>query len=166
MIAGSARFDEKSGQLSDAANERTSRRGQRELRGIPHGPESVILFEREGDEIAVSAEDDGARFVLVTGQPIGEPVAWSGPIGHEYAKKSFARLFKSIAKARLSKSNKVIIAIDFRTSLLPSAVSFEQRPAAVRADPVSDDKRYQPQKSNSEFRLYLRLCTYCRCKQN
>jgi len=38
------------------------------------------LFEREGDEIAVSAEDDGARFVLVTGQPIGEPVAWSGPI--------------------------------------------------------------------------------------
>jgi redox-sensitive bicupin YhaK (pirin superfamily) len=80
VIAGSARFDEKSGQLSDAANERTSRRGQRELRGISHGPESVILFEREGDEIVVSAEDDGARFVLVTGQPIGEPVAWSGPI--------------------------------------------------------------------------------------
>ena len=45
-----------------------------------HGPESVILYEREGDEIVVSAENEGTRFVLITGQPLGEPVAWAGPI--------------------------------------------------------------------------------------
>ena len=80
VIAGSARFAEKSEQPSKTVNESTSRRSQRELQAILHGPESVILFEREGDEIVVSAEDDGARFILITGQPIGEPVAWAGPI--------------------------------------------------------------------------------------
>jgi redox-sensitive bicupin YhaK (pirin superfamily) len=48
--------------------------------GTVHGPESVILYEREGDEIVVSTENEGARFILITGQPIGEPVAWAGPI--------------------------------------------------------------------------------------
>jgi redox-sensitive bicupin YhaK (pirin superfamily) len=28
----------------------------------------------------VSTENEGARFILITGQPIGEPVAWAGPI--------------------------------------------------------------------------------------
>jgi redox-sensitive bicupin YhaK (pirin superfamily) len=28
----------------------------------------------------VSAEDEPVRFLLISGQPIGEPVAWHGPI--------------------------------------------------------------------------------------
>src|SRR5438270_8889186 len=40
---------------------------------------SLILFDR-GDEVAVQAGDEGIRFLLVSGKPLGEPVAWYGPI--------------------------------------------------------------------------------------
>jgi redox-sensitive bicupin YhaK (pirin superfamily) len=40
---------------------------------------SLILFDR-GDEIVVQAGDEGIRFLLVSGKPIEEPVAWYGPI--------------------------------------------------------------------------------------
>jgi len=43
------------------------------------GVENVVLFE-DGAEIAVSAHDGGLRFLLISGKPIGEPVAWRGPI--------------------------------------------------------------------------------------
>jgi redox-sensitive bicupin YhaK (pirin superfamily) len=38
-----------------------------------------VLFDR-GDEVTVQAGDDGIRFLLVSGKPIEEPVAWYGPI--------------------------------------------------------------------------------------
>jgi redox-sensitive bicupin YhaK (pirin superfamily) len=40
---------------------------------------SLILFDR-GDEAVVQAGDDGIRFLLVSGKPLQEPVAWYGPI--------------------------------------------------------------------------------------
>jgi redox-sensitive bicupin YhaK (pirin superfamily) len=40
---------------------------------------SLVLFDR-GDEVVVQAGDDGIRFLLVSGKPIEEPVAWYGPI--------------------------------------------------------------------------------------
>lgn len=40
---------------------------------------SLILFDR-GDEVTVQAGDDGIRFLLVSGRPLEEPVAWRGPI--------------------------------------------------------------------------------------
>jgi redox-sensitive bicupin YhaK (pirin superfamily) len=40
---------------------------------------SLVLFDR-GDEVSVQAGDDGIRFLLVSGKPIEEPVAWYGPI--------------------------------------------------------------------------------------
>lgn len=40
---------------------------------------SLVLFDR-GDEIELRAGDDGIRFLLVSGQPLGEPVAWYGPV--------------------------------------------------------------------------------------
>ena len=43
------------------------------------GNRSLILFDR-GDEIVVQAGDQGIRFLLVSGKPIREPVAWHGPI--------------------------------------------------------------------------------------
>ena len=43
------------------------------------GNRSLVLFDR-GDEIVVQAGDQGIRFLLVSGQPIEEPVAWYGPI--------------------------------------------------------------------------------------
>jgi hypothetical protein len=43
------------------------------------GNRSLVLFDR-GDEIVVEAGDEGARFLLVSGEPLREPVAWRGPI--------------------------------------------------------------------------------------
>jgi quercetin 2,3-dioxygenase len=43
------------------------------------GNRSLVLFDR-GDEITVQAGDQGIRFLLVSGQPLEEPVAWYGPI--------------------------------------------------------------------------------------
>jgi hypothetical protein len=43
------------------------------------GNRSLVLFDA-GDEIAVRTGDAGCRFLLVSGRPIGEPVAWRGPI--------------------------------------------------------------------------------------
>jgi hypothetical protein len=40
---------------------------------------SLVLFDR-GDEIQVQAGEDGVRFLLVSGKPLVEPVAWYGPI--------------------------------------------------------------------------------------
>jgi quercetin 2,3-dioxygenase len=40
---------------------------------------SLLLFD-SGDEIVVQAGDDGIRFLLVSGKPLQEPVAWYGPI--------------------------------------------------------------------------------------
>jgi hypothetical protein len=44
------------------------------------GPESLVLYERSGDSIIVATENDPVRFLLVSGRPIGESVAWYGPI--------------------------------------------------------------------------------------
>jgi len=43
------------------------------------GNRSLVLFD-SGDEITVLAGDGGIRFLLVSGRPIEEPVAWYGPI--------------------------------------------------------------------------------------
>ncbi len=40
---------------------------------------SLILFD-SGDEVTVHAGDNGIRFLLISGQPLQEPVAWYGPI--------------------------------------------------------------------------------------
>jgi len=41
--------------------------------------ETIVLFE-DGDQVMVSTEGEAVRFLLVSGRPIGEPVAWYGPI--------------------------------------------------------------------------------------
>jgi quercetin 2,3-dioxygenase len=48
--------------------------------GEKHGPESVILYEHEGDEVEIKATGSPVRFLLVSGKPINEPIAWGGPI--------------------------------------------------------------------------------------
>ncbi|HVP64234.1 MAG TPA: pirin family protein [candidate division Zixibacteria bacterium] len=40
---------------------------------------SLVLFDR-GDELVVQAGPEGIRFLLVSGKPLEEPVAWYGPI--------------------------------------------------------------------------------------
>ena len=43
------------------------------------GNRSLVLFDR-GDEVTVQAGDGGIRFLMISGQPLEEPVAWRGPI--------------------------------------------------------------------------------------
>ena len=43
------------------------------------GDRSLVVFDR-GDEVVVQAGEEGVRFLLVSGKPIEEPVAWYGPI--------------------------------------------------------------------------------------
>ncbi len=45
----------------------------------PVGDRSLVLFD-SGDEVTVQAGDTGIRFLLVSGKPLKEPVAWYGPI--------------------------------------------------------------------------------------
>ncbi len=47
--------------------------------GSPARNRSLVLFDR-GDEVAVQAGPEGVRFLLVSGMPLREPVAWHGPI--------------------------------------------------------------------------------------
>ena len=55
-----------------------------------------MLFDR-GDEVTVQAGDEGIRFLLVSGKPLAEPVAWYGPIvmnTQEQLRQAFEELEK------------------------------------------------------------------------
>jgi quercetin 2,3-dioxygenase len=57
---------------------------------------SLILFD-SGDEVVVQAGDEGIRFLLVSGRPLREPVAWYGPIvmnTQDQLKEAFEELKK------------------------------------------------------------------------
>jgi len=43
------------------------------------GNRSLVLFDG-GDEVTVQAGNEGIRFLLISGKPLKEPVAWYGPI--------------------------------------------------------------------------------------
>jgi quercetin 2,3-dioxygenase len=43
------------------------------------GPEHLVLFQ-DGEEVVISTEQENVRFLLISGKPIREPVAWYGPI--------------------------------------------------------------------------------------
>lgn len=44
-----------------------------------HGNRSLVLFEK-GEQVIITAGDKELRFLLISGKPLDEPVAWGGPI--------------------------------------------------------------------------------------
>jgi hypothetical protein len=40
----------------------------------------VVVLLGDGDEVRIGAGAQGARLLLVSGRPLGEPIAWGGPI--------------------------------------------------------------------------------------
>ena len=48
-------------------------------RGAFLGNETLAVFE-DGSQVLAGTGDEPARFLLISGKPIGEPVAWQGPI--------------------------------------------------------------------------------------
>jgi quercetin 2,3-dioxygenase len=66
---------------------------------------SLVLFDR-GDEVMVQAGEEGIRFLLVSGKPLQEPVAWYGPIvmnTQEELQKAFHELDKGTFLKQKSK---------------------------------------------------------------
>ncbi len=47
---------------------------------VVHRPETVLLYDRAGNELRIETKESSVRFLLVAGKPLGEPVAWRGPI--------------------------------------------------------------------------------------
>ncbi|HEY1945046.1 MAG TPA: pirin family protein [Roseiarcus sp.] len=45
----------------------------------PVGDRSLVVFDT-GDEVVLQAGEQGVRFLLVSGRPLREPIAWHGPI--------------------------------------------------------------------------------------
>ncbi len=62
--------------------------------GQAAGNEELVLLV-DGSRIRVTAESEGVRFLLLSGKPLGEPVAWYGPIvmnSDEELRVAFAEL--------------------------------------------------------------------------
>lgn len=41
---------------------------------------SLVLYEKGGNQITIAADKKATRFLLVSGKPLNEPIAWYGPI--------------------------------------------------------------------------------------
>jgi hypothetical protein len=67
---------------------------------------SLVLFDR-GDEVTVQAGDDGIRFLLVSGKPLEEPVAWYGPIVMN-TQEQLRQAFTELEKGTFLKSEKSV----------------------------------------------------------
>jgi redox-sensitive bicupin YhaK (pirin superfamily) len=76
VFAGSGRFSN----ASDPLPVKTDHTGDLDAAVYQEaGDRSLIVFDR-GDEVTVQAGERGIRFLLVSGKPLEEPVAWHGPI--------------------------------------------------------------------------------------
>jgi redox-sensitive bicupin YhaK (pirin superfamily) len=75
VFAGSGTFGNASGPLPVMTEEV----GSDSAPALEAGNRSLVLFDR-GDEVTVHAGPEGIRFLLVSGKPLEEPVAWRGPI--------------------------------------------------------------------------------------
>jgi quercetin 2,3-dioxygenase len=75
VFAGSGVFGNASGPLPVLTEEV----GSDSAPALEAGNRSLVLFDR-GDEVTVQAGPEGIRFLLVSGKPLEEPVAWRGPI--------------------------------------------------------------------------------------
>lgn len=77
VFDGEAYFDEQKEPYSHHVDDR----GYFELKSscqFDNG--TLILYERGGSEIVVTTNQQSVRFLLVSGQPLNEPIAWYGPI--------------------------------------------------------------------------------------
>ncbi len=78
IFEGSAQFAGASKPFG-VLTEREGPDGEERLVRESFGNRSLVVFDA-GDEVSVQAGPDGVRFLLVSGKPIREPVAWHGPI--------------------------------------------------------------------------------------
>jgi redox-sensitive bicupin YhaK (pirin superfamily) len=92
IFEGSGRFDAASEPRPVRIDHVES--GQEPVPAGEVGDRTLVVFGR-GDEVVVRAGEHGMRFLLVSGKPIEEPVAWGGPIvmnTREELEDAFAQL--------------------------------------------------------------------------
>ncbi len=78
IFEGSAQFAGASKPFG-VLTEREDENGGEMLVRETFGNRSLVVFDT-GDEVTVQAGPEGVRFLLVSGKPIREPIAWHGPI--------------------------------------------------------------------------------------
>ncbi len=77
IFEGSGRFDQASNPVGVKVEKEYDGR-EVEIRDLS-GNRTLVLFDK-GDEVVVHAGPKGVRFLLISGKPLKEPVAWHGPI--------------------------------------------------------------------------------------
>jgi quercetin 2,3-dioxygenase len=77
VFQGSAKFED-SAPPRGVLTEKEYRGQELNIRDLS-GNRTLVEFGA-GDEVVVRAGDEGVRFLLISGAPIAEPVAWYGPI--------------------------------------------------------------------------------------
>ena len=76
IITGKGLFCQNAEQLSSEPEKSTLFKSES---GALLEHETLILFS-DGDTITITAKDDSVRFLLISGKPLNEPIAWNGPI--------------------------------------------------------------------------------------
>ncbi len=100
VFAGSGSFPNASGPRAV----RTESVGSTDAAQAPDAQNrSLILFD-SGDEVTVQAGEEGIRFLLVSGRPIQEPVAWYGPIVMN-TEDELRRAFEELQQGTFLKAN-------------------------------------------------------------
>ncbi len=100
VFAGNGKFCNASGPLAVPTE------GVKWLETVPPSTvdnRSLVLFD-QGDELEVEASDDGIRFLLVSGKPLQEPVAWYGPIVMN-TQQELREAFEELEKGTFLKKN-------------------------------------------------------------
>lgn len=69
------------------------------------GNRTLVVFDT-GDEVTVQAGEQGIRFLLVSGKPIEEPVAWHGPIVMN-SQEELMQAFKELQTGKFIKEGAV-----------------------------------------------------------
>ncbi len=77
IIAGKGLFSEDTDESFSSENNGFS--SFKKKRGEFLENETLILFS-DGDSITITTKEDPVRFLLISGKPLNEPIAWSGPI--------------------------------------------------------------------------------------
>lgn len=60
---------------------------------------NLVIYNREGDHVKIKTKTDPIRFLLISGKPINEPIAWAGPIvmnTHEEIRQAFEEYRKGL----------------------------------------------------------------------
>ncbi|EQD29405.1 pirin domain-containing protein, partial [mine drainage metagenome] len=63
---------------------------------------SAAIYKRGGDSATVSTGAEKARFMLISGKPLNEPIAWYGPIVMNY-KQELVKAYEELESGKFIK---------------------------------------------------------------